>query len=111
MNDRIRFHMDENIDSDVAKALRRQDIDVTSTSEMGLRGQPDEVQLAIASQEQQVIVTHDTDFLRLASQSEDHYGIAFCKKDVRTTGEIVRSLILMHQVLSPEEMRGQVEYL
>jgi len=48
VNERIRFHLDENIDSDVAKALRRQDIDVTTTSEMGLRGQPDEVQLAIA---------------------------------------------------------------
>lgn len=111
MNDRIRFHLDENIDSDVAKALRHQDIDVTTTSEMGLRGQPDDVQLAIASPEKRVIVIHDTDFLRLASQSKDHYGIAFCTKDVRTTGEIVRTLILMHQVLSPEEMRGQVEYL
>ena len=48
MSDRIRFHLDENVDPDVALALRRQGIDVTTTREMKLLGQPDEVQLAFA---------------------------------------------------------------
>jgi predicted nuclease of predicted toxin-antitoxin system len=111
VSDRIRFHLDENVDPDVALALRRQGIDVTTTREMGLLGQSDEVQLAFACEQGQVIVTHDTDFLRLASQSEDHWGVAFCKKNARSLGEIIRSLVLIYEVLSPDEMRGWIEYL
>ena len=55
----------ENVDPDVALALRRQGIDVMATREMGLLGQPDEVQLAFACEQGRMIVTHDTDFLRL----------------------------------------------
>ena len=104
-------NLDENVDPDVALALRRQGIDVTTTYEMGLLGQPDEVQLAFVCEQGRVIVTHDTDFLRLASQSADHWGVAFCKKNARSLGEIIRSLVLISEVLSPDEMRGWIEYL
>ncbi|MDF5715090.1 MAG: DUF5615 family PIN-like protein [Rhizonema sp. NSF051] len=81
MSSRIRFHLDENIDSDVAKALRRQEIDVTTTVSMRLIGQPDEVRLAFACNQGRVIITHDTDFLKLASQTTDHWGIIGCGKN------------------------------
>ncbi|AFY75920.1 hypothetical protein Ple7327_0465 [Pleurocapsa sp. PCC 7327] len=104
--------MDENVDPDVALALRRQGIiDVTTTREMGLLGQLDEVQLAFACEQRRAIVTHGTDFLRLASQSEDRWGVAFCKKNARLLGEIIRSLVLIYEVLSLDEMRGWIEYL
>lgn len=111
MSDRIRFHLDENVDPDIALALRCQSIDVTTTVEMGLRGQTDAAQLAFACQQGRVIVTHDPDFLKIASQTTEHWGIAFCKKDVRTLGEIIRSLVLIYEVLSPDEMKGWIEYL
>jgi DNA modification methylase len=66
MADRIRFHLDENVDPDVARALRRHGIDVTTTVETGLRTQNDTAQLAFIRQEGRVMVTHDTDFLRIA---------------------------------------------
>jgi hypothetical protein len=31
--DRIRFHLDENVDPDIATALRRHDVDVTTTND------------------------------------------------------------------------------
>ena len=111
MSNRIRFYLDENVDPDVALALRRQEIDVTTTREMGLLGQPDEVQLAFACKQGRAIITHDTDFLRLASQSTAHWGVAFCKKNAGSLGEIIRSLVLIYEVLSPDEMRGWIEYL
>ncbi|MBW4672115.1 MAG: DUF5615 family PIN-like protein [Cyanomargarita calcarea GSE-NOS-MK-12-04C] len=111
MSDRIRFHLDENVDPDVALALHRQGIDVTTTREMGLFGQPDEVQLAFACSQGRVIVTHDTDFLKLASQSAEHWGVAFCKKNARSLGEIIRSLVLIYEVFTSGEMRGWIEYL
>ncbi len=111
VSERIRFHLDENVDPDVALALRRQKIDVTTTREMKLLGQSDEVQLMFACEQGRVIVTHDTDFLRLASQSTDHWGVAFCQKNTLSLGEIIRSLVLIYQVFTPDEMRGWIEYL
>lgn len=103
--------MKTSIQPDIALALRRQAIDVTTTVEMGLIGQTDEAQLEFARQQGRVIVTHDTDFLRLASQTPNHWGIAFCKKDARTIGEIIRSLVLIYEVFTADEMKGWVEYL
>lgn len=111
MNERIRYHLDENVDPDVALALRSQGIEVTTTFEMNMAGTSDAVQLAFVKQEKRVIVSHDTDFLKIASQDNTHYDIAFCKKGSGSIGEIIRNLILIYQVMSPEEMHGIVEYL
>lgn len=45
MSERIRFHLDENVDPIIALGLRRYGIDVTTTNDVGLRTQSDEVQL------------------------------------------------------------------
>lgn len=111
MSERIRFHLDENVDPDIALAVRSQGIDITTTFDLNMAGKSDDEQLAFVCQEKRVLITHDTDFLKIASQSSDHYGIAFCKKGGRSIGDIIRSLILIYEVMSPEEMQGIVEYL
>lgn len=45
MAERIRFHLDEHVDPDIARALRRHGIDVTTTVEAGLRTRSDPAQL------------------------------------------------------------------
>jgi hypothetical protein len=47
VSERIRFHLDENVKSAVARELRRRGIDVTATSEVGLLAGSDELQLAL----------------------------------------------------------------
>lgn len=111
MTDRIRFHLDENVDPDVARGLHRHGIDITTTVEVGLRTQSDIAQLAFIRQERRLMVTHDADFLRLAATGEEHPGIVYCDKASRSIGEIIRRLILIYEVLTPEEMADQVEYL
>ena len=111
MVERVRFHLDEMVDPDVARALRQHGIDVTTTIDAGLRSATDETQLDYARRQGRVLVTHDTDFLRLAGRSVDHPGIAFCYKTSRSLGEIIRSLILVYEMLSSEEIAGRVEYL
>jgi predicted nuclease of predicted toxin-antitoxin system len=111
MTDRLRFHLDENVSSAIATALKRAEIDVSTTSTAGLIGQSDTEQLAFAQRENRVIVTHDDDFLRIASIRDDHPGIAYCRKDARSIGEIVEQLVLMYEVLLPEEMKGRVQFL
>lgn len=56
-------------------------------------------------------MTHDTDFLRIASAISEHPGVTYCHKNARSLGEIIESLILMYEVLTPEEMSGHVEFL
>jgi predicted nuclease of predicted toxin-antitoxin system len=111
VSDRICFHFDEHIDPDVAAALRRHGADVTTTVESGLRSADDHAHLEYAMEHNRVIVTDDPDFLHIAGSHSDHPGIVICHRRLRSTREIIRGLILVYEVLTPEEMRGRVEFL
>jgi predicted nuclease of predicted toxin-antitoxin system len=108
--DRIRFHLDEHIDPAVAIALRRAGINVTTTNEVGLRTKDDMAQLNFARDEVRVMVTRDQDFLTLVSGATKHSGVAFytASKSLR---EIIERLILIFEVMTPDEMSGHIEYL
>jgi predicted nuclease of predicted toxin-antitoxin system len=82
-----------------------------TTPDANLRGASDEEQLAFIRSQRRVLFTHDTDFLRLAAQTNDHPGIAFAYKDELSIGQMIRSLILIYEVLEPSEMVGRVEFL
>ena len=111
MSSRIRFHLDEQVKSAIARELRRRGIDVTTTVEAGLRTQSDEAQLAFIRQEQRVLFTQDDDFLRISSLPSNHPGIVYCKQGSRSIGQIVESLALIGEICTPDEMVGRVEYL
>jgi predicted nuclease of predicted toxin-antitoxin system len=111
MTEQIRFHLDENVNSAIANALRRYGIDVTTTVEAGLMSASDPTQLDQAVQEGRVIVTHDRDFLALAMSGHPHEGIAYCHSNSRSIGEIIGALKLIYDCSTPDEMRNQVEYL
>ena len=111
MSSRIHFHLDEQVKSVIAREMRRRGIDVTTTVEAGLRTQSDEVQLDFICQEQRVLSTQDDDFLRIASRTNNHPGIVYCKQGTRSTGQIIEILVLIYEVYTPAEMVGRVEYL
>ncbi len=111
MIERIRFHLDENVDPAVAEGLRRRGADVTTSQEAGLLQSSDAQQLAFALAESRTIVTHDEDFLAVASQGAPHAGSAYCHQEFRSIGQIIAGLMLIRDCLSPEEMRNHVEFL
>ena len=111
MDEALRFHLDENVPIAIAEALARRGIDVTTTPETGLLGEDDASQLAYCVREQRVLVTQDMDFLRLDRDGSDHAGIACCAVGTRTIGQVVRSLVLLHEHLTPDEMVRHVEFL
>ena len=94
-----------------AMFLRKYGIDVTTTVEAGLRTCDDRQHFDYARETGRVMVTHDADFLRLASQTQDHPGIAYCQVEARTLGEIIRGLILIYEVLEAPDLVGRVEFL
>ena len=111
MPKRIQFHLDENVDPDIALSLRQAGIDVTTTQSVNLLAKSDIVQLNFAREQFRVLVTHDDDFLILNHQGIDHSGIVYCRKDIKSIGYIIRMLILLYEVATLEEMKGRIEYL
>jgi predicted nuclease of predicted toxin-antitoxin system len=107
----IRFHLDENCDPRIAAGLALHGVDVTTTAEAGLLQASDEAQLAFAVAQGRVIVTQDTDFLRLAAADQQTPGIAFFPGQGRSIGQIIRDLLLIWEVYEPEEMRNRIEFL
>lgn len=58
---------DEHIPGALLAALRQSGVDVVSVVERGLQGEPDEVLAATALREQRLMLTNDTDYIRLSS--------------------------------------------
>ncbi len=107
----IRFHLDEHVADAIAKALRQRGIDVTTTAEAGLLDAEDEEHLAFAFSEGRVVVTQDADFLRFDAEGQSHAGLAYFSQGSWTIGEVIGHLILIHDCMEENEMRGRVEYL
>ncbi|HKP13851.1 MAG TPA: DUF5615 family PIN-like protein [Blastocatellia bacterium] len=110
-SERVRFHLDEHITSAIALALRQRGIEVTTAAEAGLLAAKDEDHLEHARRSRRVIVTHDDDFLNLHARGRPHAGIAYCRLGARTVGEMVQMLVLIYELMSPDEMAGRVVYL
>jgi predicted nuclease of predicted toxin-antitoxin system len=111
MLDEIRFHLDENVTPKIAKGIRAHGIDVTTTNEANLRSTSDETQFDYAQRTERVLITHDTDFLSIASTGVEHFGIVFAKQEGYSIGKIVLECISLYHQFSAEEMRNRVEYL
>ena len=110
MSERIKFYLDEQVNLAVATGLRRRDVDVLTTQEAGMLGASDEDHLALATGQNRVMFTQDDDFLRLHAQGIEHTGIVYVRQ--RTSiGYIVRGLILIYQLLTPDEMKNRLEFL
>ena len=110
MNDTIKFYTDENVPIAVANGLRRQGVDVLTTQEANMQGAPDTEHLTFAANEGRVIVTQDADFLRLHAAGWQYVGIVYAKQHA-PIGDILRGLLLLYQVLDPENMINKIEFL
>jgi hypothetical protein len=108
--EQIRFYLDEHIPNAVAQGLRRRGVDVLTVQEAGRSGLSDPEQLAFALSERRLLITMDSDFLILASQGATHAGIAYARP-TKTIGDLIGSAMLLYDVLTPDEVRNQVEFL
>ena len=91
--------------------LQSRGIDVTTTASAMLIGASDEKQLAFASNQQRVVVTHDRVFLRLNDAGIAHVGIVYCHQVKYSVGSLLQSLLLLQECESRESMAQRVEYL
>lgn len=107
---RLKFYTDEHISRAVVKGLQARGIDAKSCVDLGMRTASDEKHLTFAKHEQRVIVTYDNDFLKLHEQGWPHAGIAFSTKP-KSIGDMISILLLMYEVLTPEDMENSIEFI
>ena len=110
MTHRIKYYLDEHVAKAVAKGLKMRGVDVISVSDAGLLGATDEEHLARARKEGRTIFSQDDDFLRLHASGQNHSGIVYAHQG-KAIGEIISRLMLIHQILSVEDMKNHIEYL
>ena len=106
----IRFYADEHVASAVATGLRLRRVDVLTVQQAGLAGADDETHLEFALARSRVVFTQDADFLRLAAEGRPHAGIVYAPQQT-SAGHIIRGLMLIHRVLSAQDMAGVIEFI
>ncbi len=110
MGQPVKFYTDEHVGRAVVRGLRQRGADVLTVPEAGLLSATDEEHLERARAEGRVIFTQDEDFLCLHAAGVAHAGIAYAPQGT-SIGDIIRGLMLIHQLLDAEEMMGHLEYL
>lgn len=98
-----KFLADENVDPAIVAWLRSEGYDVASVVEMGLQGCADVDVLRVATAEQRVIFSHDSDFGTLCiHQNQPVFGILFVRPghiDPSFTVATLRSLLALETEL------------
>ncbi len=110
MGTKIKFYMDEHVSRAVVRGLRQRGLDVLTVMEADMRSASDKSHMERAYVEHRIIFTQDDDFLRMHAMGIKHAGIVYASQQI-STGEIIRGLMVIHQILDAEDMEEQVEYL
>jgi uncharacterized protein with PIN domain len=106
----VKFYTDEHVARAVVNGLRQRGVDVLTVVEAGMRTASDEEHLAKAQEEGRVLFTQDDDFLRFHAEGREHSGIVYAPQGT-PTGDIIRGLMMVYQVLDAEDMTGHIEFL
>lgn len=107
----ISLYLDENINPKIAEQLERRGITAVTVRDLGLLGDTDANHLNRATEMEYVLVTCDSDFLRMAAEGIEHAGIVFGIQETTSIGDWVKGLELICSVYTAEDMVNHVEYL
>ncbi len=111
----LKIYTDENVDVRIVEGLRQKGVNAFSAIEKGMTGVSDVEHFYYASEIQAVIFTHDHHFLEIAKtlfkDGKDHWGVIFVEMNRLSVGECIKRLALYAEILSPQEMRNQIEFL
>ena len=115
--DLIHIYIDEDaVQRALVNALRSHGVTVLTALEAALTGEPDETQLAFATERGCVLYSHyASDFYRLhtewVSAGREHAGIILAPQQRFSVGEQLRRILRIRATASAESMRNRVEFL
>ncbi len=108
----MKIYADENIERSIVEGLRRRNVEIVSARELGYIGKPDEFHIKKASGLNSVILTHDIDFLRMASRPDSsHRGIIYSHSKNISIGQCIRKVELIASILTDKDMKNHIEFL
>lgn len=107
----VRLHLDEDQPNALATALARHGFDITTSPQMSLRGATDPDQVQFALEQNRVIITSDTDFLRLDAAGVTHAGIIYYSQRKRQIGHLVPRIAAVARRLTPQLAANHVEFV
>lgn len=111
----IRFYMDVHVSAAITGTLRRRGIDVITSQEDGTREVEDDVLLQRAAELDRVLVSQDTDFLRIAHQwqreGRKFPGIIFAHQQGISIGQCIDDLELIAECCEPKEVANRFLFL
>lgn len=107
----IRLCLDENLSPRIAAQLRLRGIDALSARDLSALGQSDPDHLARTIKMDRVLVTADSEFLKMAAEGIHHLGIVFGAQEDHAIGDWVKKLESLCLVYTPDDMKDHVEYL
>lgn len=117
MSESVRFYFDNHLPTAVVRQLRRRGVDVVTAHDWGQSRTPDPAVLRRAAADGRVVVSGDDDCKVLAAdfqtRGETFAGIAFCeqRKYLGRPGALLHDLLILHGVLTADDMRDRLEYL
>jgi len=109
-----KLHLNEHISWRIAEQLRKLGFDVTSTLELGMVDEDDDVQLEFAVSQQRAIVSinhkhfaplHD----QYMAESKEHWGIILSTEE--SVPVLRRRLLRLLNTLSANELKNQIRWL
>jgi len=107
-------YADENVKAAIVAGLRRNGMDIVTAQERGQRETDDVILLETAASEGRLLLSNDTDFLRIHSEwlgiGRSHAGIVYWPQRM-PIGEAIRRLLAYSLGSSPDEVVGTVRYL
>ncbi len=111
----LKFYLDHHVPAAITDGLRRRGVDVLTAYEDGTAELDDPDLLSRTTQLGRVLFSQDRDLLVLADQwlqaGRTFGGLVYAHQLSVTIGEAVRDLILIAQVLEPEDMQNHVEFI
>ncbi|GEM_PF-1314511 len=106
----MKFLADEHIESSIVNGLKLLGIDAVSVNEAGKRESDDEEILRFARENDRVIITRDSDFIKLHRKGVEHAGIVFIPKFL-AIGKIIGETEKVSMLFELEYIRNTVIFV
>ena len=113
----LAFLADENFDGNVVRGLLRKkpELDIVRVQDVGLSGADDPNVLTWAANAHRILVTHDVATITRFAYERVEAGLPMPGvlevKPTLPTGAVIEDILLLAELILPEEWEGQVRYL
>ncbi len=111
----IALYMDENVNGDITRALRRRGVDVLRAQDDGYMKRPDDEVLRHATELGRLLFSQDDDLLREATKLQRrnvHFsGVIYAHQMNVSVGQCVEDLMLLAEAGNLEDFVSRVYYL